>query len=53
MEYISNVLRLGTALKCNKSGNTTAVYQDSEHLSIVMRQGVPQHCFKIGNRSAM
>ena len=50
--YVSNVLRLGTAQQCNKTGYTLVVFQDWELFSNVIRQGIHRQCFRIWNSSA-
>ena len=42
-----------TAQECNKTGNTTAIFQDWELFSNVIKERIHQHCFKVGNGSAM
>ena len=43
----------GIAQQCDKTDNTTAIFQDWELFSNVIKQRIHQQCFKIGNSSAM
>ena len=51
--YMSIVLVLGFSQRNIKTGYTSEMFQEWEHLSKVIRQGMHQHCLKIGNGSAM
>ena len=50
---LSGFIKWGTAEQCKKTGNTTAMFQDWEHLGNVLRQGIRRQCYKIRNSSAM
>ena len=45
--------KMGTAQQCNKTGNTTAIFQDWELFINVVRQSIHQQCLKTGNSLAM
>ena len=53
MICLSNVERWGTAQQCNKTGNTSAMFQDWELFSKVIRQGIRQQSFRIKNSLKM